>query len=140
MSIPNFKQTFDVEYRFYNDNKVVECFVWPQKKLDYLWADLNLNEGFVSAHSASRECSGKNYYWSGKAVLKPGDTMDIETAKNIARRKAMRSYYNEVKWRYREVWEKIARIAVERLAYIENIEAKASDLTLEIIEMTKEGK
>lgn len=140
MNVPKFKQTFNVEYKFYNDNKVVECLVAPQKGLGYLQADLELYGDFVSASVADRECNGKNYFWSGKAILKSGDAMDIETAKGIARRKAMRSYYSEVKWRYREVWEKIARIAAERLAYIEKAEAKASDLTLEIIEMAKEGK
>ena len=140
LNIPKFKQTFNVEYKFYNDNKVVECIVAPQKRLEYLWADVELFGDFISASSADRECDGKDYSWSGKAIFRTGDTMDIEAAKNIARKKAMRSYYNEVKWRYCEVWEKIARIAEERLAYIEKAEAKASDLTLEIIEMTREGK
>lgn len=138
MSIPNLKQTFNIDYKFYNDNKVVECFVVPRKRLEYLWADLNLYKDSFSTSDTDRECNGKNYFWTGKAVLKSGDTMDIEIAKDIARRKAMRSYYNEVKWRYREAWEKIARIAAERLAYIEKVEAKASDLTLEIVEMTKQ--
>lgn len=138
LNTPNFKQTFNIDYKFYNDNKVVECFVVPQKKLEYLWADLSLYKDSFSTFDVDRECNGKNYFWTGKAVLKSGDTMDIEIAKDIARRKAMRSYYNEVKWRYREAWEKIARIAAERLAYIEKAEAKASDLTLEIVEMTKQ--
>ena len=138
LNIPNFKQTFNIDYKFYNDNKVVECFVVPRKKLEYLWADLNLYKDSFSTFDVDRECNGKNYFWTGKAVLKSGDTKDIEIAKDIARRKAMRSYYNEVKWRYREAWEKIARIAAERLAYIEKAEAKASDLTLEIVEMTKQ--
>lgn len=138
LNTPNFKQTFNIDYKFYNDNKVVECFVVPQKKLEYLWADLSLYKDSFSTFDVDRECNGKNYFWTGKAVLKSGDTMDIEIAKDIARRKAMRSYYNEVKWRYREAWEKIARIAAERLAYIEKVEAKASDLTLEIVEMTKQ--
>ena len=138
LNTPNFKQTFNIDYKFYNDNKVVECFVVPRKKLEYLWADLSLYKDSFSTFDVDRECNGKNYFWTGKAVLKSGDTMDIEIAKDIARRKAMRSYYNEVKWRYREVWEKIARIAAERLAYIEKAEAKASDLTLEIVEMTKQ--
>ena len=138
LNIPNLKQTFNIDYKFYNDNKVVECFVVPRKKLEYLWADLNLYKDSFSTFDADRECNGKNHFWTGKAVLKSGDTMDIEIAKDIARRKAMRSYYNEVKWRYREAWEKIARIAAERLAYIEKVEAKASDLTLEIVEMTKQ--
>ena len=138
LNIPNFKQTFNIDYKFYNDNKVVECFVVPRKKLEYLWADLNLYKDSFSTFDVDRECNGKNYFWTGKAVLKSGDTKDIEIAKDIARRKAMRSYYNEVKWRYREAWEKIARIAAERLAYIEKVEAKASDLTLEIVEMTKQ--
>ncbi len=138
LNTPNFKQTFNIDYKFYNDNKVVECFVVPRKKLEYLWADLNLYKDSFSTFDVDRECNGKNCFWTGKAVLKSGDTMDIEIAKDIARRKAMRSYYNEVKWRYREAWEKIARIAAERLAYIEKAEAKASDLTLEIVEMTKQ--
>lgn len=138
LNTPNFKQTFNIDYKFYNDNKVVECFVVPQKRLEYLWADLSLYKDSFSTFDVDRECNGKNYFWTGKAVLKSGDTMDIEIAKDIARRKAMRSYYNEVKWRYREAWEKIARIAAERLAYIEKVEAKASDLTLEIVEMTKQ--
>ena len=139
MSIPNLKQTFDVKYKFYNDNKVVECFVVPQKRLEYLRVDLNLYKDFVSTSDADRECNGENYFWNGKAVLKSGDTMDIEIAKDIARRKAMRSYYNEVKQRYREVWEKIARIAEERLAYVEKAEAKASELTKEIWEITQKN-
>ena len=138
LNIPNLKQTFNIDYKFYNDNKIVECFVVPRKRLEYLWADLSLYKDSFSTSDADRECNGKNHFWTGKAVLKSGDTMDIEIAKDIARRKAMRSYYNEVKWRYREAWEKIARIAAERLAYIEKAEAKASDLTLEIIEMTKQ--
>lgn len=138
LNIPNLKQTFNIDYKFYNDNKVVECFVEPRKRLKYLWADLNLYKDSFSTSDVDRECNSKNYFWTGKAVLKSGDTMDIEIAKDIARKKAMRSYYNEVKWRYREAWEKIARIAAERLAYIEKAEAKASDLTLEIIEMTKQ--
>ena len=138
LNTPNFKQTFNIDYKFYNDNKVVECFVVPRKKLEYLWADLSLYKDSFSTFDVDRECNGKNYFWTGKAVLKSGDMMDIEIAKDIARRKAMRSYYNEVKWRYREAWEKIARIAAERLAYIEKVEAKASDLTLEIVEMTKQ--
>ena len=138
LNTPNFKQTFNIDYKFYNDNKVVECFVVPRKKLEYLWAELNLYKDSFSTFDVDRECNGKNYFWTGKAVLKSGDTKDIEIAKDIARRKAMRSYYNEVKWRYREAWEKIARIAAERLAYIEKVEAKASDLTLEIVEMTKQ--
>ena len=138
MNIPNLKQTFNIDYKFYNDNKVVECFVVPQKRLEYLWADLNLYKDSFSTSDTDRECNGKNHFWTGKAVLKSGDTMDIEIAKDIARKKAMRSYYNEVKWRYREAWEKIARIAEERLAYVEKAEAKASDLTLEIVEMTKQ--
>ena len=138
LNTPNFKQTFNIDYKFYNDNKVVECFVVPRKRLEYLWADLNLYKDSFSTSDVDREFNGKNYFWNGKAVLKSGDTMDIEIAKDIARRKAMRSYYNEVKWRYREAWEKIARIAAERLAYIEKAEAKASDLTLEIVEMTKQ--
>lgn len=138
LNVPNFKQTFDVEYKFYNDNKVVECFVTPRKRLEYLCADLILCGDFVSTRGVDRECDGENHFWRGKAVLKSGDAMDIEIAKDIARRKAMRSYYNEVKWRYREAWEKIARTAAERLAYIEKAEAKASDLTLEIIEMTRQ--
>lgn len=140
LNVPKFKQTFDVEYKFYNDNKVVECLVTPRKRLEYLWADVNLCGEFISALGADRECDGENYYWTGKAILKPGDTMDIEVAKGIARRKAMRSYYNSVRAEYSKVWEKIARIAAERLAYIEKAEAKASDLTLEIVEMTREGK
>lgn len=29
LNVPKFKQTFNIEYKFYNDNKVVECFVTP---------------------------------------------------------------------------------------------------------------
>lgn len=140
LNVPKFKQTFDVRYEFYNDNKIVKAFIKPKKNLGYLWADLRLSEDHFSALTAECECKDMYSEWDGRAVLKPGDTVDIETAKRIALKKAMRSYYNEVKWRYREVWEKIARIAAERLAYIEKVETKASDLTLEIVEMTKEGK
>jgi hypothetical protein len=35
------------------------------------------------------------------------------------------------------VWKKIARIAAERLAYIEQAEVKASDLSLEIVKINR---
>lgn len=137
LNVPKIKQTFNVRYGFYNDNKIVKCFVTPQRRLEYLWADLNFYKGFVSALDADRECDGENHFWTGRVILKPGDTMDIETAKAIARRKAMRSYYKFVKEEYKKVWKKIARIAAERLAYIEQAEVKASDLSLEIVKINR---
>lgn len=137
LNIPKLKQTFNVRYEFYNDNKIVKCFVTPQRRLEYLWADLYLWADVVSAHDADRECDGENCFWIGRAIFKSGDTMDIETAKAIARKKAMRSYYKSVKAKYMKVWKKIARIAAERLAYIEQAEAKASDLSLEIVKINK---
>jgi predicted nuclease with TOPRIM domain len=54
-------------------------------------------------------------------------------------KKALRCYYNEVKYRYREIWEKMERIVKERLLYIEKVEAKASELTREIWEITQKN-
>lgn len=137
-NVPNVKQSFNVEYKYYANNTVVRCIITPKHSLNYLNGELYLNSSNVaSTTSAKVECS-QYYFWEGRAVLKPGDSMDIHAAEEIARKKALRSYYNEVKYRYREVWEKIEKIAKERLAYIEKVEAKASELTREILEITRE--
>ena len=136
-NVPNVKQSFNVEYKYYANNTVVHCIITPKYPLDYLYGELLLN--CKSTVSAEVECSGLHYFWQGKAILKPGDSMDIHAAEEIARKKALRCYYNEVKYRYREIWEKMERIVKERLSYIEKVEAKASELTREIIEITRKN-
>ena len=139
-NVPNVKQTFDIEYKYYANNTIVHCIITPKHPLDYLCGELFLNcKSPISTVSADVECSGLHYFWQGKATLKSGDTMDIHAAEEIARKKALRSYYNEVKYRYREIWEKMERIAKERLLYIEKAEAKASELTKEIWEITQKN-
>lgn len=140
MSIPNVKQSFNFEYKYYANNTIVQCIITPKYPLDYLHGELLLNYGStISTVPAEVECSGLHYFWQGKAILKHGDSMDIHAAKEIARKKALRCYYNEVKYRYREIWEKMERIAKERLLYIEKVEAKASELTREIWEITQKN-
>lgn len=139
-NVPNIKQSFNIEYKYYANNTVVHCIITPKYPLDYLYGELFLNyKSTISTVSAEVACSGLHYFWEGRAILKPGDTMDIHAAEEIARKKALRSYYNEVKCRYREIWEKIEKIAKERLAYVEKVEAKASELTREILEITREN-
>ena len=139
-NVPNVKQSFNVEYKYYVNNTIVQCIITPKYPLDYLCGELFLNyESAISTVSAEVECSGLHYFWQGKAILKPGDSMDIHAAKEIARKKALRCYYNEVKYRYREIWEKMERIVKERLSYIEKVEAEASELTREIIEITQKN-
>lgn len=139
-NVPNVKQSFNVEYKYYANNTIVHCIITPKYPLDYLYGELFLNcKSTISTVSAEVECYGLQYFWQGRAILKPGDTMDIHAAEEIARKKALRSYYNEVKYKYREIWEKMERIVKERLLYIEKVEAKASELTREIWEITQKN-
>ena len=139
-NVPNVKQGFNVEYKYYADNTIVHCIITPKYPLDYLCGELLLNyKSPISTVSAEVECSGLHYFWQGRAILKPGDSMDIHAAEEIARKKALRCYYNEVKYRYREIWEKMERIVKERLSYIEKVEAEASELTREIIKITQKN-
>lgn len=140
INVPNVKQTFDIEYKYYANNTVVHCIITPKQPLKYLNGELSFDDYHtISTESADAECSGETYSWQGRAILKSGETMDIHAAEEIARKKALRSYYNEVKYRYRESWERMERIVKERLLYIEKVEAKASEHTKEIWEITQKN-
>ena len=140
INVPNVKQTFNIEYRYYANNTIVHCIITPKHPLEYLNGGSFFDDYHeISTDSADAECYGETCFWQGRAILKPGDTMDIHAAEEIARKKALRCYYNEVKYRYREIWEKMERIVKERLLYIEKVEAKASELTKEIWEITQKN-
>lgn len=139
LNTPNFKQTFDVRFEFYNNNKVVICYVSPKRQLEYVSGYLNARgeENFISTSDADFLFNG-SWEWKGVAVLHPEDNCDVELGKKIALKKAMRGYYHEVATSYKKVWKEIALFAAERLDYLEKAEAKASELNLEILELVKD--
>lgn len=120
LNVPNFHMAFNCEFKYIN-NKEVICTLRPKSNLDYLGY-----EPYV-----------KNLVYTGKAVFKEGDTFDIRVGETIARKKAMRAYYKDMVRFYKAIWENFMKYTAERLAYIEQIEAKASEMTVEILEMTR---
>lgn len=138
LNTPSFKQIFDVRFEFYNNNKVVICYVSPKRQLEYLSGYFNARGGnFIDTSDIDSKTSNQ-WEWKGVAVLHPEDNCDVELGKKIALKKAMRGYYHDVATSYKKVWKEIALFAAERLDYLEKAEAKASELNLEILELIKD--
>jgi len=136
MSIPKLKQTFEIYYEYLNNNEVVKCYIKPKLAIPFLSALKWLGNSYTSDIDAI--FGGEtNKTWEGVATLKAGDVKDVHMAEEIARKKAMRKYFKDLKRIYSLVWESVINIANEKLEFIEQAEAKASDLSLEIVKINK---
>ena len=91
MSIPKFKQTFEVEYKYFNDNKTVVAYVRANgmKKAN------GIKKMYFKAMTDYELSSFKVF--KGVARFKTGDTFDISEAEKVARKKAVRAYYKHVR-------------------------------------------
>lgn len=119
MSIPKLKQAFDVEYKFFNNNNTIVCYVTPTKALDFLEVYTPLKK------------------FKGTATFKEGDIFNIEEGKQIARKKAMRSYYKYT-LNYNKIHlQKMQDYVNNRLAFLQQIEDRIEVLTNEIKDLTK---
>jgi hypothetical protein len=73
-----------------------------------------------------------NKTFKGVARLKEGDTCNLQTAKNIARRKAVRTAYRAFKNYHEYYYDKLSTLLKQYKDHIESIEEKASNLDYEI--------
>lgn len=138
MNIPKLKQTFTTNYKIFQDGKTVVCYVYPIRRISflngYLDVDRDENRKYISADHLDL---GINPF-KGVATFKDKDVFDIEYAKNIARKKAMRAYFQWIKTEYGSTWKEISNLVESRLQFIEQANSKINELTNEIKEMTKE--
>lgn len=120
MSVKKFKQTFEVTYKYFNDNKTVVAYVTPVKSIDsYFYSMLYVGDLYVQTYK-------------GVSTYKEGDNFDIEIAKQVAKRKAIRAYYKAVKNSIYERFECERRKLCDSAAVIKQIEKKIDTLTEEI--------
>lgn len=133
MSIPRLKQSFKTEYKFFQDEKTVVCYVIPLNKLEFLDFYFRTNRVYT-IDSIDTEF----HTFKGVAVLKDGDTMNIEVGKQIARKKAMRAYFQYIKTEYGSLLRQVMNCVSERFEFIKQADRKINKLTEEIVEMTKE--
>ena len=120
MSVKKFKQTFEVTYKYFNDNKTVVAYVTPAKRIDSCFYSMLYVGDFYD----------KTY--KGVSTYKEGDNFDIEAAKQVAKRKAIRSYYKAVKNSIYECFERERRKLCDSIAVVKQIEKKINTLTEEI--------
>ena len=82
-----YKQSYDVRFQYYD--KAVVCYVKPLK-LNALESDMT-NIAFRLDHRGWPHGTPYDIFYKGVATLKKGDTSNLEEAKAIARRKAIRA-------------------------------------------------
>ena len=120
MSVKRFKQTFEVTYKYFNDNKTVVAYVIPTKDIDLYFSSMLYVGGLY------------DQTYKGVSTYKEGDNFDIEIAKQVAKRKAIRSYYKAVKNSIYERFECERRKLCDSIAVVKQIEKKIDTLTEEI--------
>lgn len=123
MSIPKFKQTFDVEYKYFNDNKTVVAYARPYSFIDNIFIIMGVNN--YSLYSKP---------FKGVAKFKEGDTFDIKEAERIAKKKAIRAYYKYVKSLLTEGMAKQRKLMSDQKEFLQQLNNKITTLTDEIKE------
>lgn len=123
MSIPKFKQTFEVEYKYFNDNKTVVAYVRARRLAKNIFRDM-VDGGLPLG------CE----IFKGVAKLKIGDTFDISEAEKVARKKAIRAYYKRVKFLLNENIIAHQRGLNDQKEFLQQLNNKITTLTNEIKE------
>lgn len=123
MSIPKFKQTFEVEYKYFNDSKTVVAYVKPNRDFDYIFLDMWITN-----------CSFYHKTFKGTARFKEGDTFDIKEAEKIAKKKAIRRFYKHIKNLLIEAMNKKQRLIDNQKEFLQQLNNKITTLTDEIKE------
>lgn len=120
MNIPKLKQTFKVEYKYFQDDKVIVCYVTPEK----------YTPGF---------CEITEKRFKGVAFFKDGDIFNKNIGEEISKKKAIRNYFKWLKQEYSFYWRKYLLTSERWLEFIKQADKRIDDFTNEIIEMTKEN-
>ena len=128
MSIPKFKQTFEVEYKYFNDSKTVVAYV---RANDMKKANRTKRIYFETMTNYELPCSK---VFKGVARFKTGDTFDISGAEKVARKKAVRAYYKYVRSLLNEAIVANQRELNDQKEFLQQLNNKITTLTDEIKE------
>jgi hypothetical protein len=123
MSIPKFKQTFEVEYKYFNDNKTVVAYARPYSFINNIFITMGVNN--YSLYSK---------IFKGVAKFKEGDTFDIKEAERIAKKKAIRAFYKYVKSLLTEDMAKQWKLISDQKEFLQQLNNKIATFTNEIKE------
>lgn len=123
MSIPKFKQTFEVEYKYFNDNKTVVAYARPYSFINNIFITMGVNN--YSLYSK---------IFKGVAKFKEGDTFDIKEAERIAKKKAIRAFYKYVKSLLTEDMTKQWKLMSDQKEFLQQLNNKITTFTNEIKE------
>lgn len=128
MSIPKFKQTFEVEYKYFNDSKTVVAYV---RANDMKKANRTKRIYFETMTNYELPCFK---VFKGVARFKTGDTFDISEAEKVARKKAVRAYYKHVRSLLNEAIVANQRELNDQKEFLQQLNNKITTLTDEIKE------
>lgn len=131
MNVPKLKQSFNIKYQIFQDGKTIVCYVTPMYCLSFLKFFIDITEERINAF----EPIGLQF--KGVARFKEGDKFDIEIGKKIAKKKAMRAYFQYLKRKYIPFFKKMLEIVNQRLAFMAQVDERIEILTNEIKELTK---
>lgn len=128
MSIPKFKQTFEVEYKYFNDSKTVVAYVRAN--------DMKKTNGIKRAYFEAMTDYELPCFkvFKGVARFKTGDTFDISEAERVARKKAIRAYYKHIRSSLNEVIIAHQKGLNDQKEFLQQLNNKITTLTDEIKE------
>lgn len=135
----------ELTYKYYQNNTVIVCFLRAE------WLQNNIYDFFNVINSdkqieARVQVIDQNYktnphmFFKGVACLKEQDESNIELAKQIAKKKAYRSYYKYLLSLYKDVYEKLYHIIKEKLMCIEDIKTEIKHLDGSIQRLIYQGE
>ena len=126
----NFKMKF--EYRYIINEDAVICFAKPCMNEDVIspWRGL-----YAYKTGFARPKNEILPEYKGIARLKDGDNCDVETAKNIARSKAVRAAFKSYRNYASEIFDYFARELYDFGGSIMTIDKKIADVNEEIEEL-----
>lgn len=128
MSIPKFKQTFEVEYKYFNDSKTVVAYV---RANDMIKTNRTKRIYFETMTNYELPCFK---VFKGVARFKTGDTFDISEAEKVARKKAVRAYYKHVRSLLNEAIVAHQKGLNDQKEFLQQLNNKITTLTDEIKE------
>lgn len=121
-----FSIDFDIKFNITND--AVVCIATP----------VDINDIFAWDCQSWTGVGFRPRLAKGIARLKDGDTNDIETAKKVARKKALRKFYKEYKNSLTMTYRAMERKLGQFSDHIVDVQNRAQKIEEEIIEMTRD--
>lgn len=131
MSIPKFKQTFEVEYKYFNDSKTVVAYVRANNTIKTNRTNRTKRIYFETMTNYELPCFK---VFKGVARFKTGDTFDISEAEKVARKKAVRAYYKHVRSLLNEAMVAHQKRLNDQKEFLQQLNNKITTLTDEIKE------